>query len=222
MLQDLTDNFLISPEKSTIIRNPVDCQRVWLNSKTDREFFSKGEFQILAAGKLMYQKGFDSLIKAMAKIEDTEFKLTILGEGQEKNNLEQLILELRLSKQVNLKGFVKNPYRYMVNADLFVLSSRFEGFPNVVLESLACGTPVVAFNCPGDVCDIIHDGTNGWLVEPGNIDALAKTIKKATKTEWDSALIRKSCEERFGAGTIIAQYENLFLRLCAETEKPLL
>ena len=96
--------------------------------------------------------------------------------------LKKLASELGLSTQVAFKGFVQNPYPYMAQADLFVLSSRYEGCPNAVLEAMACGTPVVAFRCKGGMDEIIDDGVNGWLAEPENVVDFATAVEKAAKT----------------------------------------
>ena len=115
--------------------------------------------------------------------------------------------ELGLSEQVTLKGLVDNPYPYMAQADLFVLSSRFEGFPNVVLEAVACGTPVVAFECPGGINEIIKDEKNGYKVEPGDTMRLAETIEKAILTEFNVGSLRSYVGKRFGTKKIIKEYE---------------
>ena len=164
----------------------------------------------MAAGTLTRQKGFDLLIQAMASLVKIrpEIHLTILGDGPEKNNLENQIRSLDLLDSITLAGFQENPYPYFYHADLFVLSSRWEGLPNVVLESLACGTPVVAFDCPGSLGEIFDDPSQGTLVPVGNVEALVIAIEhwlvKEKPTSKDSLL-----SVRFEVKSVIQKYEQM-------------
>lgn len=222
MFEDLVTYFGISPVKLVTINNPVDVQTIHSQiQQNGGPVLPNGVFNILAAGKLMYQKGFDLLLQSVAIIKRTHFHLTILGHGPEEDNLKSLALELGLTKEVTFEGFVDNPYVYMNEADLFVLSSRYEGFPNVVLEAMACGTPVVAFQCPGGINEIIEDGVNGWKVEAGNIFAFAKAVEKEADTNWKRDMIRSSTEEKFDAKKIITEYERVFLDVLNEGGKGL-
>src|SRR5699024_364664 len=134
---------------------------------------------ILAIGRLTYQKGFDILIEAFRKISKKySMKLIILGEGEQRQELELLINKYALGDRISLQGFVDNPYRYMKRAAIFVLPSRWEGFPNVLVEAMACGVPVVATTCPGGSIEILENGKWGELVEPGDSDALVDAILK--------------------------------------------
>jgi N-acetylgalactosamine-N,N'-diacetylbacillosaminyl-diphospho-undecaprenol 4-alpha-N-acetylgalactosaminyltransferase len=134
---------------------------------------------ILAVGRLCRQKGFDILINAFAKSNlKNKIKLIILGEGKERNNLEKLIVKLNLKKQVLLYGKVDNPFIYMKHATFFVLSSRYEGFGIVIIEALACETPVVATNCKSDPSEIIENGKNGLLVPVEDVESLKMAMDK--------------------------------------------
>jgi glycosyltransferase involved in cell wall biosynthesis len=132
---------------------------------------------IVACGRLTPQKDFPTLLQAMARLRAVPAaELWILGEGQERERLERSIRELGLERRVRLLGFRDNPYRYMAAADLFVLSSRWEGFANVVAEALACGTPVVTTDCPYGPAEILSDSQCGKLVPVGDASALAFAI----------------------------------------------
>lgn len=158
------------------IYNPLDLklisQKLLARKPVDFDY-------ILAVGRLSKQKGFDILINAFAKSNlKNKIKLIILGEGKERNNLEKLIDELGLKNQVLLCGKVDNPFIYMKHSIFFVLSSRFEGFGNVTIEALACGTPVIACNCESGPSEIIENEKNGLLIPVEDEKALKEAMEK--------------------------------------------
>jgi len=210
MKNDLVDHFRLPLEKTAIINNPVDVAWIKERSREGGRPLPPGAVNLLAAGKLMHQKGFDLLLQAFAKINNPGFHLTILGQGKEETNLKNLAEQLGIKEQVTFAGFLDNPYPAMAQADVFVLSSRFEGFPNVVLEACACGAPVAAFDCPGDVREIITPGVNGLLAAPEDAGSLAEKIEQCASASWDKEKIVRSVSGRFGAAQITKQYEALF------------
>lgn len=132
---------------------------------------------VLAVGRLVEVKGFDSLIRAFSLVrKNTDVRLIILGEGPLRKKLQGLIDSLDLNEVVSMPGFVENPYSYMKNADLFVLASLSEGFGNVLVEAMACGTPVVSTNCPTGPAEILEGGKWGRLVPVNNSEKLANAI----------------------------------------------
>ena len=136
---------------------------------------------ILAVGRLNRQKDFPTLLRAFARLrEDRAARLIILGEGPRRAELAALIRDLGLAEAVSLPGFAANPYPAMARADLFVLSSAWEGSPNALTEALALGTPVVATDCPSGPREILADGRYGPLVPVGDdaalADAMARTL----------------------------------------------
>ncbi|MFN7015814.1 MAG: glycosyltransferase [Fimbriimonadales bacterium] len=137
---------------------------------------------ILAAGRLTEPKDFATLLRAFGHVRKTvDARLVILGEGEQRSMLEQLTAELNLKGYVDMPGFVENPYAYMKRAAVFALSSRWEGFGNVLVEAMACGTPVVATDCPSGPREILEDGKWGKLVPVGNPEALAEAIIETLK-----------------------------------------
>ncbi len=117
------------------------------------------------------------MIRAFAKTRESALAhLLILGDGEERSRLEALVRRLGLQNDVRMPGFVPNPYPYMCHADLFVLSSRWEGLPGVLIEALYCGTPLVATDCPSGPREILADGKYGALVPVGNQDAMAQAM----------------------------------------------
>lgn len=132
---------------------------------------------LIAAGRLHPQKGFDVLLKAFQKVvAKTPCRLIIMGEGDERGALEALAKTLGVADQVSLIGFVENPYAMMAHADAFVLSSRWEGLPTVLVEAMATGVPVVSTDCPSGPDEILVDGEYGLLVPVEDPDALAEGI----------------------------------------------
>ena len=135
---------------------------------------------MLAVGRLTEQKDFSTLIHAFAQVRQGHpARLLILGEGEERPALEALVRKLGLEQDVNFPGWVENPYPYMVRASLFVLSSRWEGLPTVLIEALCCGTPAVSTDCPSGPREILRGGQYGQLVPVGDADALARAIETA-------------------------------------------
>jgi len=208
---DLINNFHIQEDKLNLIRNPVDITKIiQLSNETKEAILNNNKINLIAVGRLEHVKGYDLLIQAIAKL-DQNFHLTILGKGNEEEKLRTLVSRLNIKDRVTFSGFQNNPFAYMKQSDIFVLSSRYEGSPNVVLEANACGAPVVAFNCPGGTGEIIENGINGFLCECGNIDELVEKINKASSHSFDKNKIKSLTKNRYNVNTIIKQYERLFL-----------
>jgi glycosyltransferase involved in cell wall biosynthesis len=172
---------------------------------------------VVACGRLKPLKGFAHLIDALAEVrKSVPAHLWIIGEGTQRAYLENKIARLGLRHCVRLLGFQRNPYRYMAAADLFALSSHFEGFGNVIVEAMACGTPVVATDCPYGPREIIEDGENGLLVEPASAASLARGILRVLCDEGLKHRLASKGLERardFEAQSIADEYGGLFLRI---------
>ena len=133
---------------------------------------------VLAVGRLHPQKDFPTLLRAFAQVRRGQnVRLLILGEGEDRGRLEALAAELGVAEDVCLPGFVSSPFAYMSRAALYVLSSRWEGLPSVLVEALACGCPVVSTDCPSGPRELLADGRNGRLVPVGDVEALAAAIR---------------------------------------------
>jgi GalNAc-alpha-(1->4)-GalNAc-alpha-(1->3)-diNAcBac-PP-undecaprenol alpha-1,4-N-acetyl-D-galactosaminyltransferase len=169
---------------------------------------------ILAAGRLAHQKGFDLLIRAFAAApaQTRQLRLIIAGEGPEGQHLHDLAEELGLGAQVSFPGRVRELSALMKAAMAFILPSRYEGFPNVLLEALAAGVPCVAADAPGAAREILANGAYGLLVPPQDFQALAQAIERITT---DSELRRRYSQagtaaiERYRLDRVVAEWERL-------------
>ena len=171
----------VAPGRVRVIPNPVDVHATavlgaqphphpWLAP-------ASGPPVVVAAGRLVRQKGFDTLLRAFRRVRDVrDARLIILGAGPLAGELLAQRETLALSADVDFPGFDPNPYRYFSRAACVVVASRYEGFGNVIVEAMACGTPVVATRCPSGPGEIIEDGTNGLLVPVDDARALAEAI----------------------------------------------
>ena len=198
----------------TVIGNPIDVDEV--TSLAAAPATLPGSPALLAVGRLSRQKGFDLLLPAFAQLLATApaAHLTIAGTGPDESALRALARTLGVADRVTLRGFIENPYPLMRAADLYVLSSRYEGFPNVVLEALACDTPVVAAACAG-VAGLILPGVNGWLAPVDDVAGLADALALATRTRarLRPGAIRDSVRSRFETGGIARRYEQAIAEL---------
>lgn len=191
MKKDIIKNYGVKGEKIRVIRNIIQKEYVLAQSKKEiSEFISKDDYNIVAAGALYSVKGFDLLIKALAPVikENRKIKLRILGEERYeigyKSILQSMIQRLDLSDNIMLLGHKQNPYPYIMQSDLYVMSSKREGFPNVVLEALCLGTPVVATDCV-DFTDVIFAGINGFITKKEDVDSIRQGIKSAMSQAFD-------------------------------------
>jgi len=180
---DLAQSTAVPRESMTVIVNPVITPEVERAAQAEPEhpWLAEGENVpvVLGIGRLTYQKNFQLLINAFSKLaSDTPARLVILGEGEDRDDLEQQVESLGLTNWVDLPGFVQNPYAFMRKASLFALSSRYEGLPTVLIEALFCGAPVVSTDCPSGPREILLDGNIGALVPCENIDALAAAMRE--------------------------------------------
>jgi len=164
---------------------------------------------ILSVGSLTKQKDFPTLINAFSKLkQDTNAKLIILGEGEERAKLEQLVTELKLSESVYLPGFQKNPFPFMAKANVYVLSSLWEGLPNAPIQAMAFGTNIVATDCPSGPDEILEGGKWGKLVPMTNPEKLAQSIKEILETpNSKEELIARSLF--YSPEKILPQYDHL-------------
>ncbi len=214
MQNDLIENFKIKKEKLIKINNPVDF--AFINEKLDNsekpESFKDDFKNIVAIGNLSSRKGFDNLLKVFSHLKNEKIMLHILGDGRDQDLLHQMKNDLGLEKVI-FHGQQKNPYQFLKFTDLFILSSRYEGFPNVLLEAGACGTYSLVNNCPGGINEIIKSGINGEISNIENHKVFADKILIILKGTHDSEVIKNSISSRFSKDIILDQYEKVFNKI---------
>lgn len=178
---------------------------------------------VVAMGRLDRQKGFDLLLEAFARLVPRfpDWSLVILGEGELRPALEDLRARLGLAGKVFLPGSVREPRTILRRSDLFVLSSRFEGFPNALCEAMAAGLPVVAADCPTGPREIIRNGIDGILVPPENSALLAEAMERLMADEAERRRLGACASDivnRFSRARIMGQWEELLKAARAERE----
>lgn len=197
--------------KVSVIPNPIISQSPYPPSTTK-------EKRVIAAGRLVYQKNFSSLIKAWKQVAEIhpDWILEIYGEGTLKIELESLITELNLKRHVFLKGKTPDIFKVMSNSSIYVLSSIYEGLPLVILEAMSCGLPIISYECPCGPKDIITDGKNGFLVNVNDEITLANKINYLIENEElrkQMSNIAKVTAEQYNIKNIIPIWMNLFHKL---------
>ena len=182
----------------TFIPNPVPIE----HSLRERDTEPLPAPYILGVGRLHPQKGFERLVRAFARMRRTDLHLVILGDGQERSRLQCLSRELAVESHVHLPGPVADVVAWYRHALCFVLSSRYEGWPNVLLEAMANGCPTVSFDCPYGPSEILEDGRRGLLVPPDDIATLASTIERVITDRSLRRYLASSGVERAAAFSV--------------------
>lgn len=187
-------------ESISVIYNPVvmpDLQEKG-QASLEHPWFSPGSVPvILGVGRLTPQKNFASLIRAFHLLRQSiPARLIILGEGNEREKLESLVKEMGMDHDVQLPGFVSNPYSYMSRAAIFVLSSEWEALPTVLIEAMAMGTPVIATDCPSGPHEILKGGEFGSLIPVNDDQSLARAMAEVLTSHINTPSQRQELMER--------------------------
>jgi len=210
--RDLETQLGLGIETVKVLNNPVVNEDLITKSQEelDHPWFAVDTPPVfLAVGRLNPQKDFPNLLSAFAQVrKQKEARLIILGEGSEREKLEAMIDSLGIKEDVLLPGFVKNPYAYMKRSTCFVLSSRSEGLPTVLIEAMACGCPVVSTNCPSGPDEILDSGVYGPLVLIEDSDALAKGMLKILNNPPNRELLMQRANE-YSTEKVVSTYLSL-------------
>ncbi len=218
--QELVADYGLTSDSAVTIHNPVAVAALAGSAEAARRkpppWIAHGIDPVgpvlIAAGRLHRQKGFDRLLRAFAAVSDGEAHLMILGEGGEREALETLARKLDIAARTHLVGFVEDPAAWFAHGDLFVLSSRWEGFGHVLVEAMACGLPVVATDCPHGPADIITDTSQGVLIPVDDLDALIRAIDDlltAPDRRQALSVAGRARAAAFEAGEIATRYGDL-------------
>jgi glycosyltransferase involved in cell wall biosynthesis len=214
MRNDLVANFRVPESTITVINNPLDMEKIRRLASCPVEpgfgicTDGKRQLQLTVAGRLAPQKGFDLLIEAVALSGLKHLRVTVLGEGPLRGALEELARARSVADQFHFVGFQKNPYPFMARADAFVLCSRYEGFPNVVLEALACGTHVIATPAPGGIGEIAKSVQGVQLASAISAQALSSELLKFAQNQPARG---QAGLERYRVGNIVREYERVLV-----------
>ena len=213
----LVKDFKVKKENLRIINNPVPVEDIELFAKEEvkHPFFDDEKNRvIISAGRFIKKKGFGKLINAFKKVvaASQNARLILLGEGELMEEIKHLVKQLNLEDFVFFAGFQANPYKWFSRAHVFVLASDYEGFPMVVLESLACGIPVITFKTPSGATDIIKNNKEGFIVPMDDIDCLSKKILELICNEYLLKQFSVSAKKRsldFDVKKIMPQYDSI-------------
>jgi glycosyltransferase involved in cell wall biosynthesis len=201
-------------DRATVIHNPIVGSDLGRRAAAplDHPWFAAGAPPVVvAAGRLTKQKDHETLLRAFAVLRGVRAaRLLILGEGEERPALESLVRALGIGADVALPGFVVNPYPYFARARVLVSSSRWEGFGNVLVEAMACGTPVVSTDCPSGPAEILEHGRYGLLTPVGDARALADAMRHALQRPSPAAELRQRAQQ-FSVARAVDQYLDLLL-----------
>lgn len=213
VVDDLTKNIGISGTNTMVIHNPGITPQIRENAKQplDHPWFKADQPPvILSVGRLHAQKDYKTLLQAFHLVRAQRVaRLIILGDGELRASLEEQIQAMEMTEDVSLPGFVDNPQSYMTNAAVYVLSSRWEGLPTVLVEALYCGTPLVATDCPSGPCEILQGGKLGCLVPMQNPQAIADGIISAL--DGKSPNVPNDSWHAYDLDVVVNQYvEQLF------------
>ena len=211
---DLCEIANLPDDHVRVIYNPIVTPEFWSKTKEKADhpwLHSNEDPVVLAVGRLTGLKNFPLLLRAFAEVcNHREAKLIILGEGEDRERLETLVKRLSIDGSVDLPGFVDNPYAYMRSADVLVLSSQCEGFGNVIVEAMACGTSVVSTDCPSGPAEILEGGKWGRLVPVEDEKALAMGILQTIDSPQRPDALRKRARD-FSVSKAVGQYLEVLL-----------
>jgi glycosyltransferase involved in cell wall biosynthesis len=211
--RDLYHTTRVPRERIVLIYNPSYTARLLQlrDQPVDHPWFAPGQPPVvLGVGRFYPHKGFATLLKAFALVRaNRPARLVLLGEGPLRAELETLAHQLGIADQVSMPGFVENPFAYMRRAAVFVLPSEYEGLPNVLIQAMACGCPVVSTNCPSGPEDILDNGKYGHLVPVGDVQAMADAILRVLN--GDAPLVPEEWLWQFHEERVAKQYLQLLL-----------
>ncbi|SHF79837.1 Glycosyltransferase involved in cell wall bisynthesis [Arenibacter palladensis] len=211
MKDDLITNYGFKQEKLIVINNPVTSD---FEAKTEvHNFKSKELINFITVGRLAKPKGHKRILNSLAKLK-FPFHYTIIGSGPEEENIKKLITKLNLDKKITFIPFTKEIPSYLASSDIYLQGSYVEGFPNALLESCAIGTPVVVFEAPGGINEIVENGINGYIAKTED-EYFNSILKMIDIGLWNPKIISNSVLKKYNEKEILKNYEAFFRELIA-------
>lgn len=212
--------FLMDKSRIKVIPSPVNIKEIQIRSQEEIGE-DKGSLPWIGTiSRLSAEKGVNYLIEAFSQlVKKVDSRLIIVGDGKERGNLERMAGDLGIKDRINFLGWMQNPYSYLKKMDVFVLSSLWEGFPQVIIESMVCGVPVVATRSVGGIEEAIRDGVDGILVPSKDVNALSDSIYRLLKDrELRGRLTKEASKKigRFDSYKITKEYKSVILALFQE------
>lgn len=202
---------------SVVIPNPVSTPRPGPVAALPRPF-------VACLGRLAPEKQYDLFLRAFALLarRHPDWSAVLMGDGPMRPSLERLAVDLGVARRVMFMGAVTDVAGTLCQADLFALTSRFEGFPTALCEALACGVPAVAFDCPSGPAEILRHGVDGFLVPPNDVDALAHALSRLMADADLRSIMAAHAPEilgRFGLDKVMDIWENLLFKVAAQSKR---
>ncbi len=210
MKEDLANNYNVPISKLTIINNPLNSSSPVNPRPLLTERKPKRVVRFVSVAMLRPEKGIIRILEAL-RLLDIDFKYFIIGDGSERKVIETAIKKFNLHNKIRLLGFQKDPHKIMVQCDMFLQGSYFEGFPNALLEASSVGLPIVAYNCPGGTKEVLNPGISGFLVQDDNRQEYVKAIKSVLAKTLDRDVISNYVQDKFAMKRIINRYQDVFI-----------
>lgn len=208
ILDKMHSQLKVPSKTMTVLPNPVDTGVMNISAPPAA---NDGIIRFIAAGRLHPEKGFDRLIKALKDYRGPAWHLTILGEGEQREQLEHMIRALKFEDKISLPGFRREPWQEFSAADCFLLPSRWEGLPNAALESLACGTKVIAMRDAGGIVEIAAEAPENAVTLAYTMQDFLKTMEKITLAQAKQSLL----PARYEKSRVTADFEKLLQEVLA-------
>jgi len=204
MMQSVIKEYKVNPGKLIVIPNPV-----LYTGLIKEEYHSPSKKRLIIVARLSKEKGIDRLLDIIKELPEN-YSLTIVGDGGLKGDILSKVELLKLNHRVVFMGQITNVAKIILEHDLMVLSSFTEGFPNVVLESLSVGIPVVTFRV-GGLSGLLRNGFNGFIVEQGDLQGFKNQVLTACSKRWDFAAIKQDVYKRYALDKVAVEYQNLIV-----------
>ncbi len=207
MQKDMIANYKVPTSKTVLINNPITKEFKLKASVRN----SSNPIKFITIGRLSKEKGHERLINVLSQLK-FPFHYTIIGSGNEKDSIFEMLDNKGLTKNITYISFTKNVETYLAESDLFLQGSYVEGFPNVLIESCVVGTPILAFNAPGGLDEIIESGKNGYVAD--TMEEYLNYLNQIQESfPFKPEIVSRVVKDKFSSNKIIKEYTNLFLKL---------